>query len=528
LKKYRSSNYFNGGKFYNDSLNISAKLFGDIQFSKPSRKAYRSFKKVDGLKYGDLLFIGNSYVEPLYDLLFFYNEKQYGQGINKVKPISRLVVQDSTDGSVLFEKIFQDKTISVYLKPKNGRSSVFADTEQIINSVRFDASIEDELSYTDIFNVYKDDSNILFAVHKLNTAPIPKTRQSEWVKFQYLATLLSNVTEYPVYSEIIEKFEEKRKKHLKPIISEVLQKHTGIEKNLEETINHIKSLAANEKIIMLNEMHWTPRHRIFATKLLEALKENGYTYLAVEAVNQDFVSDLNNRKYPTKNSGYNTREPFFGLFIRKAMDMGFEIVGYDEFETDNREKAQAVNLDKIFLKDPHAKVFVYAGIDHILENNANGRRMAEHFREISGIDPLTIDQVELVGFENNEVIFIPSDLVPKNKNINSDVDYFLINNISHTLNQIFDEKDIEHKRFSIEELKPYKNQEIFFSIYFLDEYLKSKSNSVPVLNKIVRVTNEELSLVLPLGNYQIKIWDEADNLIFSNQIEINPPNKLTE
>src|SRR5690606_37224012 len=182
----------------------------------------------------------------------------------------------------------------------------------------------------------------------------------------------SNVTEYPVYSEIIEKFEEKRKKHLKPIISEVLQKHTGIEKNLEETINHIKSLAANEKIIMLNEMHWTPRHRIFATKLLEALKENGYTYLAVEAVNQDFVSDLNNRKYPTKNSGYYTREPFFGLFIRKAMDMGFAIVGYDEFETDNREKAQAVNLDKIFLKDTHAKVFVYAGIDHILENNANG------------------------------------------------------------------------------------------------------------------------------------------------------------
>src|SRR5690606_1767890 len=136
-----------------------------------------------------------------------------------------------------------------------------------------------------------------------------------------------------------------------------LQNNPEIKTTLEGTINAIKLLSTTENVVMLNEMHWNPNHRIFATQLLNPLKENGYNYLAVEAVNLDFVADLNDRTFPTKNTGYYTREPFFGLFLRKAIDMDFKIVAYDEFGTENRERTQAENLNKIFTEDPNAKVF---------------------------------------------------------------------------------------------------------------------------------------------------------------------------
>lgn len=434
---YHEYNYFSGSKFYNDTLKISANLFGDMKFSEPDRKKFRSFKKVESLKYKNLLFTATTWAEPLYDLLFFYEEEKNGQFSDTSEPITKLIYTDSINQNVLFKKSFKGKNISIYLMPRNMKSSVLEDGKHIIDNARFDISAKDDLTYSNVFNSYMGENNILYVMHKLNTAPIPYSKQSEWSKFQYLATILANDTNYPRYSEMTEKFEENRKKHLQPIISEIIQKNPEIETALEGTINTIKTISANENIVMLNEMHWNPNHRILATQLLNPLKENRYNYLAVEAVNQDFVADLNDRTFPTKNTGYYTREPFFGLFLRKAIEMGFKIVAYDDFESENRERTQAENLNQIFKEDPKAKVFVYAGIDHILEYSVNSKKMAQYFKEITGINPVTIDQVELVGNEENEVLFFPSGLIPKNININSDVDYFLINKLKPSLNMFF-------------------------------------------------------------------------------------------
>lgn len=519
-KQYHDYNYFSGSKFYNDTLNISAKLFGDMNFSDPQRKTFRSFKSVDGLMYRNLLFTATTFVEPFYDLLFFYDNEDLGQYTHDTEPLTKLIFHDSTNQNVLFKKTFNGKSISIYLIPRNGKSSVLEDGNQLIDAVKFDVSAKDDLNYSDVFNSYMDESNILYVVHKLNTAPIPSSKQSEWAKFQFLATILSNDTDYPIYLEIIEKFEENRKKHLKPIISEILQKNPETEITLKGTIEEIKSISKNENVIMLNEMHWLPNHRIFATQLLNPLKENGFKYLAVEAVTQDFVADLNNRTFPTKNTGYYTREPFFGLFIRKAIEMGFKIVAYDEFEVENRERAQAENLNKIFTEDPDAKVFVYAGIDHILENNADNKRMAQYFKEITGINPITIDQVELVGNEEIEVLFFPSSLVPKNKNINSDVDYFLINNLKPSLNMIFDKNELSNYTIELSDIKNIQKQELYVSVFISNEYKKYKSQAVPVFNKIFQVESKEISLLLPIENFQVKIWNVNNELLFSHQIEV--------
>ena len=521
MKHYRKHNYFNGGKFYNDTLNIKCVFAGDITWKDAKNSMNPKILNKYGLHKKSLLFWGSTYIEPYYDLFVFYKKIKQPKELDK--PVINLLFKDTIKPSILYKKSYKDKNIYVYLKDRDQHEStvsLFADAKSFINSFDFNLSIKYDLTYTDIFNSYKDESNILFVMHKLNTAPIPYTERSEWTKFQYLATLLANDTSYPTYAEMIEKFEENRKEHLKPIISEVLNKNPNVETTLEGTIDTIKMLSANEKVLMLNEMHWNPKDRIFATKLLQPLKENGYHYLAVEALSLDFVADLNKRKFPTKNTGYYTREPFFGLFIRKAIEMGFKLVAYDEFGTENREKIQAENLNKIFIEDPNAKVFVYAGIDHILENNSKNKRMAEHFKELSGINPLTIDQVELMGNEKSEALFFPSGFVPKNKNINSDVDYFFINNIETSLNNFFNKDQLLKYNVKIDELEPYANQEVYLSVYILNEYNKYKSQAISIFNKIMKIKDKEITLLLPIGKYEFKIYDINNKLISSRQIEV--------
>src|SRR5690606_11359485 len=145
---YHESNYFSGSKFYNDSLKISAKLFGDMKFSEPNRKTFRSFKKAEGLKYNNLLFTATTFVEPLYDLLFFYEEEKLGQYSKIAEPITKLIYTDSTNQNILFQKSFNGKFISIYLISQNGKSSVLEDGKQIIENIKFDISAKDDLTYS--------------------------------------------------------------------------------------------------------------------------------------------------------------------------------------------------------------------------------------------------------------------------------------------------------------------------------------------------------------------------------------------
>jgi len=66
---------------------------------------------------------------------------------------------------------------------------------------------------------------------------------------------------------------------------------------------------------------------------------------------------------------------------------------------DDRETGQATNLrDRIFREHPDARVLVHAGYSHINESGvlAGAKPMAIRFRELTGIDPLTVDQTTML------------------------------------------------------------------------------------------------------------------------------------
>jgi len=168
-------------------------------------------------------------------------------------------------------------------------------------------------------------------------------------------------------------------------------------------VEYIINRSKSEQIIILNEAHHQPYHRLFTTLLLQGLYDQGYRYLGAETISA-WDSTLNKRKYPTQNSGLLTEEPFYGNLIRTALEIGFYVFPYETtiFVNDStaekqREIEQAKNIKKILGQDPKAKILIHCGYDHIVESELPvwEKAMAGRLTEFTGINPFTINQERL-------------------------------------------------------------------------------------------------------------------------------------
>jgi hypothetical protein len=167
----------------------------------------------------------------------------------------------------------------------------------------------------------------------------------------------------------------------------------------EDAVDAVAALAAGRRAVFINEAHHMPRHRAFTANLLPKLRALGFSYLAVETLDERDTA-LNTRGYPVRASGIYSNEPVFGEMLRIAHKLGFKLVPYESASptADGREQGQAQHIvDRILKADPSAKIVVHAGIDHINESGtlAGAKPMAVRFRELTGIDPLTVDQTRM-------------------------------------------------------------------------------------------------------------------------------------
>ena len=166
-----------------------------------------------------------------------------------------------------------------------------------------------------------------------------------------------------------------------------------------DAADQIAKLATDRRIVMVNEAHHDAHTRELTLELLPKLRAEGFTYFAAEAlVNSD--TKLMERGYPIAKSGSQyLHEPLYGDIIRQAIKLGFHVVSY-ESEADvlsDREAGQASMLyQKVFQQDPKARLFVHAGYAHIdkAPGNLGGaiKPMAMQLKQLTGFDPLTIDQ----------------------------------------------------------------------------------------------------------------------------------------
>lgn len=164
----------------------------------------------------------------------------------------------------------------------------------------------------------------------------------------------------------------------------------------------ITQLAADRRIVLINEAHHNAHTRTLTLALLPRLRALGFNYFAAEALGDD-DPHLMRRGYPIKNSGTEyLQEPIYGDVIREAIRLGFILVPYDSKVLDSqaRDTEQAETLfQKVFAKDPKARLFVHAGYAHIDKTRGrleNIQPMAMKLAQLSGFDPLSIDQTQFL------------------------------------------------------------------------------------------------------------------------------------
>ena len=167
-----------------------------------------------------------------------------------------------------------------------------------------------------------------------------------------------------------------------------------------DAVDAIVRVADTSRLILVNEAHHVPQHRVLTYALLERLYDKGFRYLAAETF-AETDSGLQRRGYGVRGSGYYSNEPVFGALIRKALQLGYTLVPYEAVEPGgDREMGQARKLvARTFATDSNARVLVHAGYDHINESGtlAGVPPMAIRVRELTGINPFTVDQVMMTA-----------------------------------------------------------------------------------------------------------------------------------
>lgn len=163
----------------------------------------------------------------------------------------------------------------------------------------------------------------------------------------------------------------------------------------------VAGMAANRHIVMVNEAHHDAHTRELTLELLPRLRAMGFRYFAAEALD-DKDPDLIRRGYANDGTGSEyLLEPLYGEIIRQAIKLGYIIVPYDVNASSSldRDTVEARTLyEKVFAKDPQAKLFVHAGYSHIDKTaghlGENIKPMAMQLKILSGYDPLCVDQVQ--------------------------------------------------------------------------------------------------------------------------------------
>jgi hypothetical protein len=169
-----------------------------------------------------------------------------------------------------------------------------------------------------------------------------------------------------------------------------------------DALDTITRLAADRRIVLVNEAHHNAHTRLLILQLLPKLRALGFNYFAAEALG-DSDPQLAKRGYPIGKSGSQyLKEPVYGEIVREALRLGFVVVPYDSTSIDPqlRDAEQARNLyDRVLRDHPQARLFVQAGYAHV--DKARGRLgsaapMAMTLAKLSGVQPLSIDQTEFL------------------------------------------------------------------------------------------------------------------------------------
>jgi hypothetical protein len=266
-----------------------------------------------------------------------------------------------------------------------------------------------------MFNELRQQPNDL-ARYVYLVGEMPKLAESD--RALALQMFASTEDELGLYNEALRDFPLKSRAHAGMVLP------VATDWTSANAVDVITKLATDRRIVLVNEAHHDAHTRQLTLALLPSLRALGFDYFAIEALS-DRDTGLMQRGYPTAASGTEyLHEPSYGDIVRMAIKLGFRLVAYD-YDADNgttqqREIGQANNLySRVFAKDPTARLFVHAGYAHIDKVKGRlgpARPMAMELQQLTGIEPLSIDQTqfrEQIPSEPDGYLQLIKDFSPK-------------------------------------------------------------------------------------------------------------------
>jgi len=316
--------------------------------------------------------------------------------------------------------------------------------------------------------------------------------------------------------------------------------------------------ALKYRVLLINEGHAHPEHRLFTKSLLSDLYKQGYKVFMAEGIWAD--NTIMEKKYPVSTDGIYLNEPAYASLIRYALKTGYKVAAYDfpqaamkkywddsvridkngsmkyisyeprdsmtiilnekgevtwTYLTNVREKYQAANIVKVLKANPGAKVIIHVGHGHLYES---GPMMGAQLRALlNQEDILTIDQqsanagVPVIDTLTHDTVRMNFAylLWMKEKRrffdpgLGGPVDYTIFNAaIKDSLGRPgFMFFDTEHRRVYNIPAEQLKDCPCLFSAYDADEYRKSGAGAIAVDIIYSKSENSAPPLLLYNGKY---------------------------
>lgn len=376
----------------------------------------------------------------------------------------------------------------------------------------FDLSAQDSLNIDDIRYEaqihYQKDNKVYTCINFLKKHE-HSFQDTSWEKDAYrqvFATYLSFVGE------------EKTALELHPL--HMYEKESSLAV-LKDALPIIIKQAEKEKVILINEAHHVPSHRIFVMKLLSSLQQKGYNILVLEALNPD-IKQIADSGIPSANDGYYVKEQTMAWLIRYAKKLGFSVMSYEvhkEFVCDDwmssecsakREFEQAKNLNEIIRNHPNAKIVGLVGWEHNSEqcDIDDFPKMAQVLKAQFGINPFTIDQTHTLRQTKSKFRYTTLGL---NSIDEKNVDLVVFNNdsfLTQSLSFLKDFYDTKKRKLHVTQINE-NNKGVLIQIYKQNEKQLLLNNCLPVLQKII-YSNGQYAIYLPKGEYEVLVKDTND------------------
>ena len=314
----------------------------------------------------------------------------------------------------------------------------------------------------------------------------------------------------------------------------------------------IESVAERQQVIMTNEEHLTPFHRALTLQLLHRLYAKGFRYFAAETLDAE-DTELQSRGFPTQKTGFYTADPVYADLIRTALKLGYKVVPYESFDAncrppddnrelcnDRRERGQAQNLyERILKNDPKAKILVHVGRSHSakIAISKEFNFMGYYFKQITGIEPFTIDQLRFSERPNSAdeqplYRYLTKNNLLRKPSVYQTADGRFYNQTAFGQDMVIFHPPLSYKngratflemngerkaeKINLKRLKLTARKQVFTGnepVLIQAFFAEESANAVP-LDQIIIYPNKEIpALILPKGRFRIRAIDQAGRIL---------------